>query len=245
MFLLGGALLTIPVGALMLLDPRWGLLLPVVLGAVVALRVQPLRREHAALRERHWRLSRFAKDNGATFAGRLRDPSRPGTMFALGFNRRTVEQVSFSRPRWITVGDHRCTYGGHHNATPWGWGFATTRLKPSSPLPDLQLRTRAPDSGHSELPRAEFAVTDVPMGGPGGEAFVIRTTQRNAARVRELLPRTLFRPDVLALLAEQVVDVEIVDDHLVLAVDRGSTLEPEHWQWLMDLTVAAAEALEE
>ncbi|MBS4753795.1 hypothetical protein KG112_13355 [Nocardioides sp. zg-ZUI104] len=243
--LLAGVLLAIPGVLLWMIDPWLAVPVLAVWLVVVLLAARSSSSGRGDALERRWRLRRLAGDNGWRYDPEAADPDHAGTVFGLGINRRTSDQVVVPAPRPVTLGRHSCT-AGSHNAIPMGWGFATTPLAADTipRMPRLVLVSRSGGRRHSAVPVVPGTPVPIAVTGPGAEAFAVHGPVRSRDRVQTLLDCSLFRPDVLALLTERLVDLEIVDGHLVVHAAETVGTDPETWRWILRVVTSAAEALE-
>ena len=90
-----------------------------------------------ALNERWYRLDRFARANGMTFAPGVPAPGLPGMIFGIGSARAASDLVRGDRPRFVEFANYavhdRLGQEPHH--APWGY----VAIKLDVPLPNIVL----------------------------------------------------------------------------------------------------------
>ncbi|MGO4785110.1 hypothetical protein [Cryobacterium sp. W22_MBD10_FK3] len=188
--------------------------------------------------KRHYRLSRFATDNGLSY-----EPGPiTGAHVTPWASRGLLTLTRVMRPvseRSIEFANHELRYGAAGTGTAQFGGFCAVRL--STRLPHILLRAQ-------DGPGDRFTLADLPassqrlsLEGDFDDYFTLYCPEKYE---RDAL--YLFTPDVMARLIDMVrgFDVEIIDDWLFLVSSRDVvTLDPEAWQALYDAVGALSDKI--
>lgn len=219
-----------------------GGLLPAGLGvAVVVVFLAGSGRGGRQLREKSYRIMRFATVNGMSCRKKITDPEGAGTIFGHGMLRIASDVVTAKAPREIEIGQYSYT-AGYRSSETRRWSYAATPLDVT--LPHLILHTRA-TKGRPSLPGADTAPGNPELHGPGAEAFRVFGPIGRAKEIQALLDRTVFTPDLLSRLVERPLDVELAGGRLYLySATPLSTTDPDTWRWILPLVTDLAELLE-
>ncbi|POH62638.1 hypothetical protein C3B61_17515 [Cryobacterium zongtaii] len=191
--------------------------------------------------KRHYRLSRFATDNGLSYepgpiTGAHVTPWASRGLLTLTRVMRPVSEVS---ERSIEFANHELRYGVAGTGTAQFGGFCAVRL--STRLPHILLRAQ-------DGPGDRFTLVDLPassqrlsLEGDFNDYYTLYCPEKYE---RDAL--YLFTPDVMARLIDRVrgFDVEIIDDWLFLVSSRDVvTLDPDAWQALYDAVGALSDKI--
>jgi len=188
--------------------------------------------------KRHYRLSRFAADNGLSY-----EPGPiTGAHVTPWASRGVLTLTRVMRPaseRSIEFANHELRYGVTGTGTAQFGGFCALRL--STRLPHILLRAQ-------DGPGDRFTLVDLPassqrlsLEGDFDDYFNLYCPEKYE---RDAL--YLFTPDVMARLIDRVrgFDVEIIDDWLFLVSSRDVvTLDPDAWQALYDAVGALSDKI--
>ena len=165
---------------------------------------------------RWWRLSRFAAQNGFTFAPSYPDPRHPGSIFQQGSERTATDEIVEASRRELTIGNYSYLVGGRHK-TRHDWGYLAIRLERALPHMVLDSRRNNHLFGVTNLPTDFRRDQTLSLEGDFDRHFRLycpREYERDALYV--------FTPDLMALLIDEAApyDVEIVDDWLFVYSPR-------------------------
>jgi hypothetical protein len=188
--------------------------------------------------KRHYRLSRFATDNGLSY-----EPGPiSGTHVTPWASRGILTLTRVMRPvseRSIEFANHELRHGFTATGTAQFGGFCAVRL--STRLPHILLRAQ-------DGPGDRFTLADLPASGQRlsleGDFDDYFTLYCPEKYERDAL--YLFTPDVMARLIDRVrgFDVEIIDDWLFLVSSRDVvTLDPDAWRALYDAVGALSDKI--
>jgi hypothetical protein len=185
---------------------------------------------------RHYRLSRFATDNGMSY-----EPGpKPGSHLTPWAERGQLVLTRIMRPvspRRIEFANYELRPGTTNNQTSQFGGLCAIRL--STRLPHIVLHAR---NGRTLTAAATpDRAQRLNLEGDFNEHFTLYCP---AEYERDAL--YLFTPDVMARLIDRVhgFDVEIVDDWLFFVTARDVvTLDPAAWQGLLDATSALTDKI--
>ncbi|GAA4773661.1 hypothetical protein [Microbacterium gilvum] len=198
----------------------------VVVGVVVSSR---------RMKERRWRLDRFARANGMAYIPTHADPPLPGMVFGIGGSRRSDDIVRGTTPRFVEFGNYQYTTGSGKNRSTHRWGYVAIRL--DAPLPHIVLDALGNNTVFgSNLPVGFRTDQRLSLEGDFDEHFALYCPEGYEADALYL-----FTPDVMARFLDNVgrLDVEIVDDWMFLYTRRQvSTLDPATWQWMFSVVGA-------
>ncbi|MEO6532544.1 MAG: hypothetical protein ABIO06_03105 [Pseudolysinimonas sp.] len=184
--------------------------------------------------EQHWyRMAGFAQHNGLEYVPEVSAPGLPGMIFDLGQNRRTVDALRGTAPRFVEFGDYSYTVTTSNGKTTqtvtYRWGYVAIRL--DVPLPNIVLDAVGNNGLFgSNLPIKLDKHQKLQLEGDFDSSFSLYCPPGYEADALYL-----FTPDVMARFVDDAaqLDVEIVDDWLILYRQGGfSTESPETWVWL-------------
>jgi hypothetical protein len=188
---------------------------------------------------RHYRLARFAVDNGLSY-----EPGPiTGTHVTPWASRGLLSLTRVMRPasdRSIEFANHELRLGASGTGTARFGGFCAVRL--TTRLPHILLRAK-------DGPADEFTMVALPdraqrlsLEGDFDDYFTLYCPEEYE---RDAL--YLFTPDVMARLMDRVrgFDVEIIDDWLFFVSSRDVvTLDPHAWQGLYDAVGALSDKID-
>lgn len=195
--------------------------------------------------EQHWyRMAGFAQHNGFEYVAEVTAPALPGMIFGLGQNRRTVDALRGTVPRFVEFGDYSYTItttnGKTAETVTYRWGYVAIRL--DVPLPNIVLDALG-NNGivGSNLPIRLDKHQKLQLEGDFDKWFSLYCPPGYEADALYL-----FSPDVMARFIDNaaLLDVEIVDDWLILYRQGGFPTEsPETWVWLFGVVGALLDKL--
>lgn len=208
-----------------------------VIGILVFVGVQLFR--NAGGWEKWMRLSGFAAANVLTYSAATRDPQFPGSIFALGRDRTSLDHVFTREGRYLEIGNYRYVTGSGKNQTTHNWGFMALSL--DRKLPHMVLDSTANNGlfGGSNLPATFANDQRLSLEGDFDRYFALyapRDYERDALYV--------FTPDLMALLIDEAApfDVEIIDDWMfVYSAKPFVPADPGHFQRLFRIADTVGE----
>lgn len=187
---------------------------------------------------RHYRLARFAADNGLSYEpGPVTD-----THVTPWAERGILTLTRVMRPasqRSIEFANYELRAGPTGNGTSQFGGFCAVRL--ATRLPHIVLRAQGGPADRFTLAALPNRAQRLSLEGDFDDYFTLycpETYERDALY--------LFTPDVMARLIDRVrgFDVEIIDDWLFFTSSRDVvTLEPDRWQGLSDAVGALSDKI--
>jgi len=188
--------------------------------------------------KRHYRLSRFATDNGLSY--------EPGPIIGAHVtpwaSRGLLTLTRVMRPvseRSIEFANHELRYGVAGTGTAQFGGFCALRL--STRLPHILLRAHDGPGDRLTLMDLPASGQRLSLEGDFDDYFTLYCPEEYEADALYL-----FTPDVMARLIDRVhgFDVEIIDDWLFLVSSRDVvTLDPHAWQGLYDAVGALSDKI--
>ena len=211
-----------------------------VIGAIMTVFVVMFLAGNRSGAQRMFRLDRFARANGMSYAPKLDGPGLPGMIFGLGSARQASDLVRGEHPRFVEFANYQYTTGSGKNQTTHRWGYVAVRL--DVPLPHIVLDAQSNNGLFgSNLPTAFQKDQRLSLEGDFDRYFSLYCPpgyERDALY--------LFTPDIMARFIDNAaaLDVEIVDDWLFLYAKRDfSTLDPATWAWLFSVVGALLDKL--
>ena len=189
--------------------------------------------------EKWMRLSNFAAANGLTYSIATSNPQFPGSIFALGRDRSSIDHVFTKDGRYLEIGNYRYVTGSGKNQTTHNWGFMALSL--DRKLPHMVLDSTANNGlfGGSNLPTTFAKEQRLSLEGDFDRYFALyapKDYERDALYV--------FTPDLMALLIDEAApfDVEIVDDWMfVYSSTPFVPTDPGHFQRLFRIADTVGE----
>ena len=187
------------------------------------------------------RLGAFAAANGLLYSRRDKDPNYPGTLFAVGSNRRVTDHLRSTSGRFFDL-------GSYHFETPAG----RTDLKQRFGFIAIQLDRRLPHmlleaKGHERwadggVPIAIDRDQVLSLEGDFDQHFTLY-----APKDYEIDALYIFAPDLMALLIDETggMHVEIVDDWLFVysPVDFDGASVEDYERFFRIINVVGAKTL--
>jgi hypothetical protein len=213
-------------------------LLPLLaLGIIAFMGVQLYRNQGGW--EKWMRLSNFATANGFNYSRTTSNPQFPGSIFALGSDRESLDRIYTSEGRYLEISNYRYVTGSGKNRTTHNWGFMALSL--DRMLPHMVLDSTANNGlfGGSNLPTAFAKEQRLSLEGDFDKYFSLyapKDYERDALYV--------FTPDLMALLIDEAApfDVEIVDDWMFVYSSRPFVpADPGHFQRLFRIADTVGE----
>jgi hypothetical protein len=187
---------------------------------------------------RHYRLARFAADNGLSY-----EPGPvSGTHVTPWRDRGTLRLTRVMRPvskRSIEFANHELRAGAGGTGTARFGGFCAVRL--TTRLPHILLLAQDGPADQFTLAALPHSAQRLSLEGDFDDHFALYCP---AEYERDAL--YLFTPDVMARLIDRVhgFDVEIIDDWLFFVSSRDVvTLDPSAWQGLYDAVGALSDKI--
>jgi len=177
---------------------------------------------------RAYRLDRFARANGMSYAPGLSDPALPGMIFQEGHSRQSSDLVRGQQPRFVEFGNYLYKTGSGKNESTSTWGYVAIKL--DAPLPNIVLDAKSNNVLGTNLPASLARGQRLSLEGDFDRYFTLYCP---TGYEQDAL--YLFTPDIMARFIDNVaaLDVEIVDDWLFLYSDRKlSTLDEATWRWM-------------
>jgi hypothetical protein len=188
---------------------------------------------------RHYRLARFAADNGLSY-----EPGPiTGTHVTPWASRGVLSLTRVMRPvsqRSIEFANHELRLGATGTGTARFGGFCAVRL--ATRLPHIVLRANDGPADQFTLVALPDKAQRLSLEGDFDDYFTLYCPEEYE---RDAL--YLFTPDVMARLIDRVhgFDVEIIDDWLFLVSSRDVvTLDPQTWQGLYDAVGALSDTID-
>jgi len=213
-------------------------LLPLItLGVIAFIAVQLFRNPGGW--EKWMRLSNFATANGFLYSRVTSNPQFPGSIFALGSDRRSLDRIYTSEGRYLEISNYRYVTGSGKNRTTHDWGFMALAL--DRRLPHMVLDSTANNGlfGGSNLPTTFAKEQRLSLEGDFDRYFSLyapKDYERDALYV--------FTPDLMALLIDEAApfDVEIIDDWMFVYSSRPfAPADPAHFQRLFRIADTVGE----
>ena len=177
---------------------------PAVTVVLIWLAVRGARAANEQLWQNHFRLSRFAADNGLIYSASTPNPQYPGLIFNQGSARQTVNHFRSAQGRFFDIGNFQFTTSDGKTTTTHHRGFMALHL--DRRLPHMVLDAKS----NGALGLAAFGQEQrLSLEGDFDRYFTLycpRQYERDALYV--------FTPDLMALLIDEAApfDVEIVDN---------------------------------
>jgi hypothetical protein len=189
--------------------------------------------------EKWMRLTQFAAANGLTYSVATSNPQFPGSIFALGRDRQSLDHVFTRDGRYLEIGNYRYVTGSGKNQTTHNWGFMALQL--DRKLPHMVLDSTANNGlfGGSNLPTAFAREQRLSLEGDFDKYFSLyapKDYERDALYV--------FTPDLMALLIDEAApfDVEIIDDWMFVYSSAAFVpADPGHFQRLFRIADTVGE----
>ena len=216
--------------------------LPAFIGLIVVAAIVGAVVSQGRMKERRWRLSRFAAANAMQYLPQLANPQLPGMIFGRGSGRRADDIVRGTNPRFVEFANYQYTTGSGKNRTTHRWGYIAVHL--DAPLPNIVLDALGNNGlGMSNLPVTLAKGQRLSLEGDFDKHFALYCPEGY-----EQDALYLFTPDIMARFIDNAgqLDVEIVDDWLFLYTRRQvSTTDPANWQWLFSVVGALMDKLDQ
>lgn len=179
------------------------------------------------------RMDRFARANGFAFSPATPNPSYPGSIFALGSDRKSLEHFRTEDGRFLDFGNYQYTTGSGKNRSTRTWGFLAFKLDRRLPQMVLDSRSNNGLFGGSNLPVTFDRTQVLSLEGDFDQYFTLycpKEYERDALYV--------FTPDLMALLIDNAApfDVEIVDDWMFVYSSKPfPSAQPAVYQRLLNI----------